>query len=107
MQLMGQLPPQRLTPPGPTLQTIGIDFADQVFIMYAHVRKPVIVKAYICIFVSFTVRAVHLEPVTDLTTKAFLSALRRFISRLGKPQEIFSDHGSNFIEASKEITAMD
>ena len=61
-------------------------------------------KAYICLFVSFSVKAVHLEAVTDLTTKRFLAALLRFISRRGNPYEIVSDNGSNFTGAAKNLT---
>lgn len=43
--------------------------------------------------------AVHLELVTALSTKAFLSALRRFVARRGKPFRIFSDNGRNFLGA--------
>ena len=37
-------------------------------------------KAYICIFVSLTVKAALLELVSDLTADAFISTLRRFIA---------------------------
>ena len=47
-------------------------------IKYGMVRKPTIVKAYIYVIVSLSVKAVHLEAVTDLTSEA---ALRRFIAR--------------------------
>ena len=43
-------------------------------------RKPVNVKAYVCLYVSLSVKAVHLEPVSDLTTDAFITSLRRFIA---------------------------
>ncbi len=55
---------------------------------YGYVRKPTIVKAYVCVFVSLSVKAVHLELVSDLTSVAFIAALRRFISRRGKPKLI-------------------
>ena len=70
---------------------------------YGFVRKPVVVKAYICVFVSLTVKAIHLELVSDLTTEAFVAALRRFIARRGKLSLIWSDNGSNFIGANREI----
>ena len=54
-------------------------------------------------FVSLTVKAVHLELVSDLTTDAFIACLRRFISRRGIPLLIWSDHGSNFVGAAREI----
>ena len=65
--------------------------------------KPTIIKAYVCVFVSLSVKAVHLEPVSDLTTEAFIATLRWFVSRRGKPSVIWSDHGSNFIGAAKEL----
>ena len=64
--------------PGPIFDKVGVDYAGTVL---GYVRKPTIVKAYICIFVSLTVKAVHLELVTDLTSDAFLACLRRFIAR--------------------------
>ena len=54
-------------------------------------------------FVSLSVKAVHLELVSDLTTEAFIACLRCFVARRGKPSLIFSDHGSNFIGASKQL----
>ncbi|XP_055632367.1 uncharacterized protein LOC129772873 [Toxorhynchites rutilus septentrionalis] len=48
-------------------------------------------------------KAVHLELVGDLTTAAFLAALRRFISRRGLPAEIHSDNGLNFQGASNHL----
>ena len=101
-QLMGQLPSQRLTP-GPVFQTTGVDLAGPLYTKYSYTRRPVLVKTYICVFVSFSVRAVHLEPVSDLSAEAFLAALRRFISRRGKPKEVFSDNGTNFVGASREL----
>ena len=99
---IGQLPIERVTP-GAVFDKVGIDFAGPIQVKYAHVRKPVIVKAYVCLFVSLSVKAVHLEPVSDLTTEAFIAALRRFTSRRGKPSLILSDHGTNFVGATREL----
>ena len=104
-QLAGQLPIERLTP-GPVFDKVGIDFAGPIYVKYAHVRKPAIVKAYVCLFVSLSVKAVHLEPVSDLTTDAFIAALRRFVARRGKPTLIMSDHGTNFTGATRELKEM-
>ena len=62
-----------------------------------HSSKPV------CIFVSLIIKAVHLELVSDLTTDAFIAALRRFIARRGKPSLIWSDHGTNFVGVVREL----
>jgi len=44
--------------------------------------------------------------VSDLTTDAFIATLRRFIARRGRPVQIWSDHGSNFVGADREIKDM-
>lgn len=48
-------------------------------------------------------KAIHLELVSDLTTDAFVAALRRFIARRGYPSLIWSDHGTNFVGAKREL----
>ena len=58
------------------------------------------------VFVSLSVKAVHLEPVTELTTSAFIATLRRFIARRGIPSIMWSDNGTNFVGAAKEIKKM-
>ena len=64
-QLIGQLPNERLTP-GPVFDKVGIEFTGPIYVKYAHVRKPV--KAYVCLFISLSIKAVHLEPVSGLMT---------------------------------------
>ena len=100
-QMMGQLSIERVTP-GPVFDKTGVDYAGPILTKLGHTRKPIIVKSYICVFVSLTVKAVHLEVVPDLTTEAFIACLRRFIARRGKPSLIWSDNGSNFIGAARE-----
>ncbi|GFX76188.1 integrase catalytic domain-containing protein [Trichonephila clavipes] len=46
---------------------------------------------------------VHLELVSDLSTAAFLAALRRFIARRSSPSKIISDNGSNFKGTSSHL----
>ena len=103
LPLLGQLPVQRLTP-GPIFDNCRLDYAGPLHIKYGHVRKPTIVKALcLCICtLSITVKSVHLELVTDLTTDASLACLRRFVT----PSLLWSDHGSNFIRASCELKEM-
>ncbi|XP_037827391.1 uncharacterized protein LOC119615458, partial [Lucilia sericata] len=55
---------------------------------------------------QITQRAIHMELVPDLTTIAFIAALRRFISRRGRCATIYSDNATNFIGANKELKAM-
>ena len=101
-QLMGQLPPERISPDS-VFDRVGVDYAGPILVKYGMVRKTTVVKAYICIFVSLSVKAVHLEVVSDLTAEAFIATLRRFVARRGHPKLIWSDNGKNFVGAKREL----
>lgn len=94
--IMGNLPKERITPCFPFFRC-GVDYAGPILILNRKGRGSSLIKSYICLFICFVTRAVHLELVSDLTTDAYLLALKRFISRRGKPCEIFSDNGKNFV----------
>ena len=96
---MGQLPFERVTP-DLVFSRVGVDYAGPVLIKLGHIRKPTLIKAYIAVFVSLSVKAVHIELVSDLMSEAFIACLRRFIARRGKPTLIWSDHGTNFVGAT-------
>ena len=49
--------------------------------------------------------AIHLELVEDMTAEQFLLALCRFITQLGKPDQIVLDNVSNF-KATKNVADM-
>ena len=85
----------------PLLSTTGVDFVGPITL--GHTMKPTYVKAYVCVFVSLTTKAVHLELVSDLSTEAFLAALRHFVARCGCPCKILSDNGTNFVGANHEL----
>ena len=95
-QMMGQLPLERVTP-DIVFMKVGIECARPLYLKYGHVRKPTIVKAYVCVFVSLSVKAIHLELVS---AEAFIATLRPFIAQ---PSLIQSDHCSNFVGAKKEL----
>ena len=96
---MGQLPIERITP-GPVFDKVGIDYAGSVLIKRGHVRRPTVIKAYVCVFVSLTVKEVHCELVSDLTSEPFIAYLRRFIACRGRPSLVWSDQWTNFVGAA-------
>lgn len=101
--LMGNLPEERLEPGFPFIRC-GVDYAGPVSVLSRKGRGAKHEKGYICLFVCFITRAIHLELVTTLSTQDYLLALKRFMSRRGKPAVIFSDNGKNFVGAMKELT---
>ena len=97
-QMFGQLPLERVS-----LDLVfGVDYAGPFHVKYGPVRKSTLVKTYTCVFVSLSVKAIHLELASDLSTKEFIACLWRFVSWRGKPTVIWSDHGTNFVENSKQ-----
>ncbi|UYV67559.1 hypothetical protein LAZ67_5001210 [Cordylochernes scorpioides] len=98
-QIMGDLPKNRLLP-GRPFEKIGIDLAGPIQARPILKRSKVIFKFYIVLFVCFTTKAIHLEISSDLTAETFLAALKRFISRRGRPTDIYSDNATNFKGAS-------
>ncbi|XP_076661119.1 uncharacterized protein LOC143364992 [Halictus rubicundus] len=101
---MGQLPASRVTPARP-FSTCGVDYAGP-FLTKERTRSKVTVKAYLCVFVCFVTKAVHLELATDLSTDAFINCFRRFIARRGRCHCIVSDNGTNFIGARNELAEL-
>lgn len=104
-QLMGNLPPFRVTP-APPFESCGADFAGPFFIINRKGRGAKSFKCYLCLFVCLSTKAIHLEVVSDLTSNAFILCLRRFISRRGKPKLICCDNGKNFVGAKGELNRM-
>ncbi|UYV73931.1 hypothetical protein LAZ67_11001496 [Cordylochernes scorpioides] len=98
-QIMGDLPKNRFLP-GRPFEKIGIDLAGPIQAKPMLKRSKVIFKFYIVLFVCFTTKAIHLEISSDLTAETFLAALKRFISRRGRPTDIYSDNATNFKGAS-------
>ncbi len=101
-QQMGQLPEARVTLSSPFTVT-GVDFAGPFSIKLGRIRKPVVVKGYISLFVCFATKAIHIEIITDLSTESFIAALRRFIAIRSAPSEIVSDNGTNFVGAKHQM----
>ncbi|XP_052751852.1 uncharacterized protein LOC113522552 [Galleria mellonella] len=104
-QLMGQLPTARVSP-GRPFQCSGIDYAGPINIRTTKGRGHHSMKGYICLFVCMTTKAVHLEVVSDLTTQGFLAAFRRFVARRGLCTDVWSDNGTNFVGAARELRTL-
>lgn len=100
---MGILPAQRVNTDFPFL-SVGIDFAGPFYIVNRKGRGSRLLKCYMCLFICLRYKCIHLEAVSDLSKDSFIMTLKRFISRRGRPAEIFCDNGRNFVAAAKELT---
>jgi hypothetical protein len=96
--VMADLPVSRVQPSRP-FSKVEIDYAGPLKIREMGLRKSRELKVYIAVFVCMSMKAVHLELVSNLSTDAFLAALDRFMSQRGLPSDIFSD----FVGTSKEL----
>jgi hypothetical protein len=99
---MGDLPSSRVVP-GRAFLRCGVDYAGPFLLRTLAPRSKTEIKCYLAIFVCFVTRAIHLEVVSSLSTDHFLAALRRFVSRRGRPSDIYSECGTNFVGAGKEL----
>ncbi|XP_058827890.1 uncharacterized protein LOC131687819 [Topomyia yanbarensis] len=96
---MAPLPKVRLTPFIRPFTFVGSDYFGPVLVKLGRSN----VKRWIGLFTCLTIRAVHMEVIHSLSTESCVMAVRRFVSRRGAPAEIFSDNGTNFQGANKQL----
>lgn len=97
-QKMADLPPERMeaTPP---FTYSGMDCFGPFYVKDG--RKEL--KRYGLLFTCMCSRAIHIEVLDDLSTDAFLNALRCFIAIRGNVSQLRSDQGTNFVGARNEF----
>ncbi|XP_018400699.1 PREDICTED: uncharacterized protein LOC108778100, partial [Cyphomyrmex costatus] len=101
-QLMGSLPPARITRPHRPFTICGVDYAGPIAVRMAGGRGIRSQRSYIALFICIATKANHLEVVTTLSTDAFFAAFVRFSSCRGLPSQVYSDNGTNFQGADKK-----
>ena len=98
-QMMATLPPFRTTAYEPCFTHTGVDYFGSL-----NVKKGrAVVKRWGALFTCLNSRAVHLELATSLESDDFINFLRRFINRRGPPKFMYSDNGTNFVDAEREM----
>ncbi|GFX59476.1 integrase catalytic domain-containing protein [Trichonephila clavipes] len=102
-QLMADLPAARVTACR-VFSQVGIDYCGPFQLKTFQENAGRLGKSMFVFFICFLrLRLSILEIVSDLTTEAFLAALKRFVARRGRPIEIHSDNGRNFVGANNEL----
>lgn len=105
MQQMAPLPVDRVTP-ARAFQNTGLDFAGPILVRRTKANKRTLEKRYVAVFVCMVTKAVHLELAEDLSSAAFIDTFLRFTSIRGHCARLWSDNGTNFVGAQKEIGTM-
>ncbi len=95
---MPPLPPERVKKSKP-FENVGLDYLGPIWIKDNNER----VKSWVCLITCFITRAIHLEPVLNLSAEQFLNSFRRFISRRGKPDLVLSDNAPQFKLANQVL----
>jgi Pao retrotransposon peptidase/Family of unknown function (DUF5641)/Protein of unknown function (DUF1759)/Putative peptidase (DUF1758)/Integrase zinc binding domain len=101
-QLMAPLPPARVNMAPPFTST-ALDYAGYYTIRTGITKNSSTTKCYIAVFKCMCTGAIHLDLVSDLTSKAFITTFDRFVSRRGLCKELFTDNATCFEGADNEL----
>ena len=107
-QFMSDLPEERLAYNEPAFSFTGTDYFGPLIVKQSKKTRQNLgqCKRYGVVFTCLTTRALHLELAGDLSTDSFILALRRFIARRGQPNTIWSDNGTNYVGAERELRTL-
>nr|XP_027224294.1 uncharacterized protein LOC113816404 [Penaeus vannamei] len=103
VQLMSDLPADRLehTPP---FTNVGVDAFGPWTITTRRTRGgSANSKRWAILFTCLTTRAIHIELVEEMSSSAFINALKRFEALRGKVKLYRSDRGTNFVGATDSL----
>lgn len=96
---MADLPQARLRIYKPPFYSTGVDCFGPFTVKIGRRNE----KRWGIVYKCMTTRCVHLDLLESLDTDAFLMSLRRFVARRGKPFELLSDNGTNFVGGDREL----
>nr|XP_012145944.1 PREDICTED: uncharacterized protein LOC105663171 [Megachile rotundata] len=77
----------------------GVDYFGPLMVKIRRRRE----KRWGVLFTCLTTRAIHLEIAHSLSASSAIMALQRLAARRGTPQVVYSDNGTNFRGADKEL----
>lgn len=97
--MMADLPPERLDALARPFTHVGIDYFGPLVVSVGRRTE----KRWGMLITCLTTRAIHIEVVHSLSTDSCIMGLRNFSARRGTPRTIYSDRGTCFIGAKREI----
>ena len=97
--IMAEFPKKRLAYQSPPFTNTGVDYFDPFYVAVRRTTE----KRWGFRFTCLTTRAVHVDVVPSMDTSSCVMGVEGFVSRRGTPAMIWSDNGTNFIGAEKEL----
>ena len=97
--MMAPLPAGRLAYRQRAFSHCGMDYFGPMMVKIGRRRE----KRWGVLFTCLSTRAIHLELAHSLTASSAIMALQRLSARRGMPSIIYSDNGTNFRGACKEL----
>ncbi|XP_049885438.1 uncharacterized protein LOC126380224 [Pectinophora gossypiella] len=98
---MGDLPAIRTLNTRRAFVHCGVDYYGPMQVAIGRRRE----KRWGVLFTCMVTRAVHLDLAATLDASSAIMALRRLIARRGQPARMYSDRGTNFVGANRELRA--
>ena len=98
-QMMSALAAFRATAFEPGFTYKGVDYFGHLKVK----KGRSVVKRWGAILTCINPRAIHLELATSFEADCFINVFRRFVNRRGPPKVMYSDNGTNFVGAEREI----
>ena len=96
---MADLPVKRLAYQSHPFTNIEVDYFGPFYVTLCRYTE----KRWGFLFTCLTTRAVHVEIVSSMDASSCVIVVARFVSRRGTPAIIWSDNGTNFLGAEKEL----
>lgn len=98
---MGNLPEAGITS-SRSFDNTGVDYGELIFEQTTKGRGHSPHKAFLCLWICFSTKAVPIELVSDYVSAAFMAAYKRFVSRRGLCVHLYSDCGATFVSSDNE-----
>ncbi|XP_055632506.1 uncharacterized protein LOC129772981 [Toxorhynchites rutilus septentrionalis] len=97
--LMSDLPVARLAAFSRPFTHMGVDYFGPMLVLVGRRTE----KRWGVLATCLTTRAIHLEVACSLTTDSCILSIRNIMARRGTPSAIYSDRGTNFQGARKDL----
>ena len=98
---MADLPAESLGFQSPPFTNLGLDYFELFFVRIRRSSE----KRCGFFFTCLTTPAVHVKIAHSMDSNTCIMGTERFFARRGMPSVIWSDNGTNFVGADKELMA--